>query len=54
MVAEFAPTVKRASLLAFVFMQAIGIAAGSIITLIVVAAARSHQPHPDARTIDQV
>jgi hypothetical protein len=35
-------------------MQAIGIAAGSVVALVVVSAAESHQPQPDARTIDQV
>ncbi|KAJ9652315.1 hypothetical protein H2198_008403 [Neophaeococcomyces mojaviensis] len=55
MVAENAPTERRAVLLAYVFYaQALVIACAALVSLFVVLAARSLDPEPSPRTVDQV
>ncbi|KAK5329407.1 hypothetical protein LTR70_000556 [Exophiala xenobiotica] len=54
-VSEFAPTNRRATMLAAVFsMQAFGYATANIVALIVTVIVRNRYPDPSARAVDQL
>lgn len=55
MISEFAPTKRRATLLAAVFScQALGYATANIVALIVTVIVQNQQPAPTPRSIDQI
>lgn len=54
-VSEFAPTKRRATMLASVFsMQAFGYATANIVAMVVTLIVRSRHPDPSARAVDQI